>query len=396
VAPDARSRPTPQQGGSQNLNQDQLTPYAAAWAEYVVAGWRGPIPIATSWRGQPSDGKFPPPAGFTGKRNRDTWPTLDQMHEWAAQPHAWRNIALRLPDDVIGLDVDAYGEKRGRATMTEALERWGELPATWISGSRTDGRSGIYWFRTPTGLQWPGKLPGGDVEIIQHGHRYAIVWPSLHPAGRTYQWFRGDIGTPADGTVPGPDDFPHLPAAWVAGLTQGKTVTRRPSVVVNETMGDHGPEHLDARRWLTGGEPCQAVTRALDGFDGTSRHDAMIVLQVRLLRLGEQGHRGVRAAIDTLESMFVEAVTADGTRTDSLAADEWQRALNGAPAEILAKGLTPADRRGCCPEPVPTLDELAARHGITTAPGDLATVWEPLDDKAATRLFVATVEEVPA
>lgn len=376
MAPDARSRPTPQQGGSQKLNQDQLTPYAAAWAEYVAAGWRGPIPIATSWRGQPSDGKFPPPAGFTGKRNRDTWPTLDQMHEWAAQPHAWRNIALRLPDDVIGLDVDAYGDKRGRATMTEALERWGDLPATWTSGNRPDDLvSRISWYRVPAGLAWPGKLPGGDVEIIQHGHRYAVVWPSVHPSGRPYFWARPGDGITVDGVIPRPEELAHLPAAWVAGLTAGKLQDQQPGrvqqhggAVCADRMADHAIG--DARRWLTSGEPCPAVVRVLDGFDGTSRHDSMLQAQVRLLRLGEQGHRGVLAALDTLESMFIESVTADGSRTPGLAEDEWQRALNQAPAQLTSR--TPPERRGCCPAPLPTLDELRRR-------------WGMVDDKEPTR-----------
>jgi hypothetical protein len=295
----------------------------------------------------------------------------------AAQPHQWSNIALRPPDDVIGLDCDAYGGKHGDQTLAQLVDKFGELPATWTSGNRPDDLpSRISWYRVPAGLVWPGKLPGGDMEIIQHGHRYAIVWPSIHPSGRPYFWARPGDGIVVDGAVPTPVELAQLPAAWVAGLTEGKTAQPRPGVVVDERMGDHGPDNLDARRWLTPGEPCQAVVRALDGFDGASRHDTMVQLQVRLLRLGEQGHRGVRAALDTLESMFVAAVVGDGSRTDSLAADEWQRALNDAPAVILRKGLTPAERRGCCVEPLPTLDELARRYGIGQ-----------IDDKEQTRLL---------
>ena len=204
----------------------------------------------------------------------------------------------------------------------------------------------------PAGLVWPGKLPGGDVEIIQHGHRYAVVWPSRHPSGRLYVWWDPEdySDTPAQ-WVPKIKELEELPAAWVAGLTQGKTASRRPGVVVNDRMRDHGP---DARQWLTPGEPCQAVIRVLDHFGPASRHDTMVQAQVRLLRLGEQGHRGVRAALDTLESMFVEAVTADGSRDPALAEDEWRRALNDAPAVIVAQGLTHPMRRGCCME-VPRL-----------------------------------------
>jgi hypothetical protein len=146
--------------------------------------------------------------------------------------------------------------------------------------------------------------------------------------------------------------------------------------VVNDQMADH--DIGDARQWLTPGEPCQAVARVLAEFNGTSRHDTMLAAQVRLLRLGEQGHRGVLAGLDTLESLFVDAVTADGSRTPALAADEWQRALNGAPRQIRAR--TPKERRGCCPEPLPTLEELARRHGMRA-----------IDDKEPTRRLVALV-----
>jgi hypothetical protein len=212
----------------------------------------------------------------------------------------------------------------------------------------------------PSGLAWPGKLPGGDVEVIQHGHRYAIVWPSVHPSGRTYFWARPGDGLVVD-SIPSKLELAHLPASWVAGLTEGKTRDHQPGqaqqhggVVCDDQMGD-------ARAWLTDGEPCPAVSRALDGFDGSSRHDTMLQLQVRILRLGEQGHRGARAAMDTLEAMFIAAVA--DSRTPGQAEDEWQRALNEAPAVILRKGLTPADRRRCCTMPLPTLDVLLQRIG---------------------------------
>src|SRR5512133_91955 len=51
---DERSRPTGQQGDSQE-QQGQDTPYTYAWAAYVAAGWAGPIPIARTWKGKPTD-----------------------------------------------------------------------------------------------------------------------------------------------------------------------------------------------------------------------------------------------------------------------------------------------------------------------------------------------------
>jgi hypothetical protein len=319
------------------------SPYAMAWERYVTAGWQGVIPIRTT-----HDGKSPPVAGFTGREHCGVYPSLEQMQAWAAAPRWFSDIALRLPDDVVGIDCDAYGGKHGDQTMAEAVERWGGLPDTWLSTSRSPGEandwpSGIYWFKVPPGLVWPGKLPGGDVEIISHGYRYAVVWPSVHPSGNTYVWWDPDDDSDSPASrVPSPDDFPELPETWIAGLTQGK-------------RHDYQPPD-EAREWLTAGEPCQAVTRVLDGFDGGSRHTAMLQGQVRLLRLGEQGHRGVAAALDTLEALFIDSVT--GSRRGEV---EWQRALDTAPAQI--QGRTPPERRRCCPK-VMTLDEQLRRFGM--------------------------------
>jgi hypothetical protein len=128
--------------------------------------------------------------------------------------HAGSNIALRLPDDVIGIDVDMYDGKRGRVTLAELETKWGELPPTWWSTSRNDG-SGIRFYRVPAGRRWP-SVPGPGVEIIQHGHRYAVVYPSIHPSGQPYRWMIGDEYTEA---IPDPRLLTKLPATWVEGLT---------------------------------------------------------------------------------------------------------------------------------------------------------------------------------
>jgi hypothetical protein len=50
----------------------------------------------------------PPPTGYTGKGNPD--PTIDQIVAWAnEEPNG--NTALRVPDVVVGIDVDDYDNK---------------------------------------------------------------------------------------------------------------------------------------------------------------------------------------------------------------------------------------------------------------------------------------------
>ena len=178
-------------------------PYADAAPTYQRRGW-GPIPLRAGT-------KAPPPAGWTGYGA--PYPSGADVTEWASNGDGGGNIALRLPESVIGLDVDAYGGKPGAETLAEAEARLGPLPATKVSTSRGDGVSGIRVFRVPAGRCWADVL-GPGVEVIHHGHRYAVVAPSVHPEGRPYRWVAD--GRQVDG--PAVDDLPELPTAWVAEL----------------------------------------------------------------------------------------------------------------------------------------------------------------------------------
>lgn len=161
------------------------TGYAGAAPLYLRLGWQGALPLK---RGT----KFPPPAGYTGRGNPD--PTDDQIGKWV-QTETYRDggLCLRLPDGIIGIDVDAYGNKTGAATLNEAEKRWGKLPPTVRSTSRDDGVSGIRLYRVPPGTELVGgiKFPDmeiGDIDVVQHHHRYMVCWPSIHPEGRQYRW----------------------------------------------------------------------------------------------------------------------------------------------------------------------------------------------------------------
>jgi hypothetical protein len=126
---------------------------------------------------------------------------------------------------VLGLDVDAYPGKQGGERFAELQQKFGPIPPTWITTARTDGVSGIRLFRVPTQIDgheinWPGEA-GKHIELIQHGHRYAVVWPSINPeaAGARYEWRNEKFGAAAGpDTIPEPDWLPWLPEAWVRGL----------------------------------------------------------------------------------------------------------------------------------------------------------------------------------
>src|SRR5215207_3238507 len=97
----SRSRPIPRQSGSQD--QDQIQGYGSALELYLSAGWPSVLPL-------PRGKKEPPPGGCTGRGT--PMPTVERMRAWAEQ-HPDGNVALRLPEGILAVDVDAYGGKPG-------------------------------------------------------------------------------------------------------------------------------------------------------------------------------------------------------------------------------------------------------------------------------------------
>lgn len=184
-------------------------PYAAAAWAYREAGWEGVLPVVGKDRNLPSD--------FTGRSGG--WPDDAQVSAWVAHRGA-DNLALRVPRDVLGVDVDAYDGRLGLETVAWYEEQVGEpLPPTWSSTSRSDG-SRILLYRVPEGVEWVSDLGrDSDVQVVRHGHRYAVAWPSVHPkTGGTYRWYRPD-DSEADGP-PSPGELAALPPAWVRALSR--------------------------------------------------------------------------------------------------------------------------------------------------------------------------------
>ena len=212
--------------------------YARAYEIYDHRGWSNSLWLKPN-------AKFPPPdhdendakVKLTG--NGAKTPSPDLKAKWARQqPNG--NIAQRMPECVvceqewfiIGIDTDDYGAKRGAETLAEAKKRWGSLPPTYTSTSRTDGVSKIGFYRIPKGVRLQGgvtfpELDLGDIEIIQPHHRYAVCWPSIHPeTGNLYLW-SGPDDTVMDGP-PSVWDIPKLPEPWLEALKEQSKTKRRP------------------------------------------------------------------------------------------------------------------------------------------------------------------------
>jgi putative DNA primase/helicase len=363
------------------------SPYRFMAPQYHAAGW-SPIPL-------PPGQKFPVPTSFTGADGK--YVDAAQLKKWTAEKarvsvgnlnYAPGNIALRLPRNVLGVDVDAYGEKAGEATLQAAEADWGALPPTWVSTSRTDGLSGIRLFRIPEGLAWPGELPQGKgVELLRWDHRYAIVYPSVHDkTGAEYKWYLQVPNALDDGLemaeqleeFPAPEDLAELPELWVEGLTSGRQWKER---AANADMGA-----TEVRDWLAArAEPdalC-AATRAtvakysrelrIAGDDGGA-HDSARDAAWAVIGDSAEGHSGVHKALAELRKVFISNVrerrgrdSADGER---LAKEEWARIVVRGVQKVAAEGV-PEDTDPCVSN--------AARGNAGGSRGSDAIVWR-LDD----------------
>lgn len=232
-------------------------PYARAAGLYRAAGWQGVLPVVGK--------KAALPREYTGRAGG--WPDDARVQEWAARRGA-DNVCLRVPRDVLGVDVDAYDGRRGLETVEWLAEQVGEpLPPTWRCTSRTDG-SGILLYRVPVGPEWVSDLGrDSDVQVVRHGHRYAVCWPSVHPdTGRTYRWYApgtepGRDQPAPEGTVPSVGELAALPAGWVrvftrSGRLAGGEPAARPEGGWEEPRAlDLDGRPVDVARLLRGGVP---------------------------------------------------------------------------------------------------------------------------------------------
>lgn len=362
-------------------------PYARAAQLYRQAGWPAPLPL-----GNRAGVKYPPPQGWTG--HGAPYPSAADVAAWV-ETHGDRNIGLRMPLGVIGLDVDQYKDKTGADTLAELEQRYGPLPPTWVSSARSSP-SGIRFYRVPTHLDghevnWAGEA-GKFIEIIQPGHRYAVVWPSTNPeaAGAEYEWCWNGEEFRTGGRPPVPSELPDLPEAWVRGLALPY------ERVDKATLGSE----QYAVWWgelRPGGPHCEVVhtvwTKAVDMLrsEAASRHETARDAVRALVALGGEGHRGVPAAVEDISRVFAEAVG-----PERIANGEWHRLLAGAVELAAAKTPTPVQHCEHDPatviEPPPDFSMPAATSSLSAAgiaptlDGILAEVSELLFDAALVRL----------
>jgi hypothetical protein len=320
-------------------------PYASSAPEYLAKGW-SPIPVDP-------DSKKAEVRGYHGGSAK---PVTEMMvNRWIRRfPDA--NVALVLPDNVIGIDVDAYDGKPGRKTLEKLISDLGPLPETWVSTARSDGISGIRLYRVKPGLSWPGQA-GPGIDIIHSGNRYVIVTPSLHANGNRYRWYPGDqkINSWSTRKVPSPCHLPWLPAEWVEYLSlapgadsapgSGNPLARRFSLAALH----------EALKAFGSGESCEQIAgiadRAVrDIAAGASAHDTALNAVWGILADFAKGHRGPNRALAQVHQAFVSA---PGPRQRARTAEEEFRAL--------ALGIAPPGWDRPPTDPCRVLQGLSAR-----------------------------------
>lgn len=317
------------------LNSSDETPFNANARKYFDNGWH-PMPV---WNveapvSERAKGKNSPPKGFTGRTGKNADRT--QINDWISSGKYY-NIATRIPNGVMGLDVDVY--HGGDETLDKLIEECGDLPETVMSTARVDG-SGIRLFRVPEGVQLIEGLPG--IEIIQPHHRYAMVWPSVHPElKKPYRWvYSNDMAEyEEDGDkIPTRDELPYLPKSWLARLQEKKDTGH----LAKKDLTSRERRQLQST-WTTSGKMCSHLKNALTEASASSgsRHDACRNSQLTIVRLGEAGHAGSEEAMDDLKSWFYMAMGGDRD-VDS----EWDRGLDGAYA-MIAASPTPEGQKLC-------------------------------------------------
>jgi putative DNA primase/helicase len=180
-----------------------------------------------------------------------------------------------------------------------------------------------------------GKLGVGDIEIIQWFHRYAVVWPSLHPEmGGQYGWQFEGSGI----FVPARDDerFAFAPERWIQGLRDSNSQNALGDI----EMGSDGPYNVSEA--LTEGEPSRRVTerltKAVTDLTGPSRFDTTRDHVLALLGLGKEGHTGVKTALKILCEAYVNTVEADRPGGRDAAIGEFKRFITNQRAGVLLSG----------------------------------------------------------
>jgi hypothetical protein len=300
-------------------------------AQQVRNGW-GPLPL-------PTGKKAMPPRGFTG--GSAPMPSYaDWYTVWSENPDQWGNLGARIPEGVVGVDVDAYDGKNGAAT-------WGliggtSFPDTVLLSSRFgpgyDKASGIRLYRLPEGVDQSMLWGAHDgIEILRFGHRYAVSPGSLHPNKSYYQAFDVRARLFLD-VLPPVEDLPMLTVEQARMLTNDGAPWGG-DAAVSERPKDENPQCAYTSKLLN---------RAIgDLRNKGSRYDTMSRTVWALVNGEDEGHH-LGEALTILKLAYIAAAGKDRREAGHEPPDsEFNRNVRDAYRKVAAN---PTDDmlKACC------------------------------------------------
>jgi Bifunctional DNA primase/polymerase, N-terminal len=179
-----------------------LDAIGAEAVEYARHGWpvfplRGKVPFKSPHAGGSQGAEHKECAGRCGHPGHGLFAAttdVDQVIIWWSGRYAGANIGLRLPDQVIVIDVDP--RNGGLEALAKLEAEYGPLPPTLTTLSgRGDGGRHLY-FRRPAGELSARRL-GRGIDLKLGGSGYVVAAPSIHPAsGRPYVRIDAPVATP--------------------------------------------------------------------------------------------------------------------------------------------------------------------------------------------------------
>lgn len=345
-------------------------PFGQTAKKYRDNGWLGTLPL-------PPRLKEAPPGGYTG--HGAPYPSASKLANWLSRNKAG-NICLRLgevpneflPDtmpaiyggnnvdgwELIGLDVDAYGDKNGDDNLRELTDQLGELPATATSSSRwsdaTDDAfcSGVRVFLVPKGFKYKGKAHK-HIDILYTGLRYMVAAPSIHPSGNEYGWRYGPNGDAdhmlwryLEDDMPAiNEDVAVLPVAWFNHLKTDSGNYSADTDLTAVELWDWLGELSDSDNMCALMQrDCEKYCSELEASDS---HHPLNTGVWRLVMNAVEGHRGIHEALNTYVKTWMDDVIGDKRDMDS-AHGEVNRNVSSAIAK--AKNIFEQERNGVLPE----------------------------------------------
>lgn len=268
-----------------------VSPYKDSAIEYMLNGWE-PFPL-------PLGAKFPPPKGITGKSREVEYDEFTATTDWLEGDS---NIAIRLPEGIIGIDIDGI---EGMESIRELQGQIGELPFSFAITSREKPLEQGYtmYFRIPERREVLFAGIGKKIDIIRSHHRYSVVAPSIHPEGRTYRW----IDNMGNGIydIPMLFDCEELPEKWVeylcAPMISEDTKVEKKESILFEAI------HLD---FETSGSMCLSMKSFVKKKwieDGSSRHDSTMMKVLKLASMAKSEHKGFDEAMEIVRKVWANA-----------------------------------------------------------------------------------------